>query len=148
MDSLNRKMLRDQLYETRQGVTKTKSKTAFLVEKIDAEQYKRQIMEPIPKLNRHEAKVLILSRFRMLECGKNFKGTMPENCPACSVTDNEQHRLNHCTRFRKTNLCDSSNKCNFDDIYENDLTIVKHMINQIEKVWNLKTGQGSMVQII
>ena len=103
-------------------------------------------MEPIPKLNRHETKVLILSRFHMLECGSNYKGTLPEVCPTCLVIDNEQHRLNDCTRFRKTNLCDSFNKCNFDDIYKNEFTIVKDMIHHVEKVWNLKTGHGSMVQ--
>ena len=90
--------------------------------------------------------MLIVSRFHMLECGKNFKGTLPEICPACNTTDDEQHRLNYCTRFRSTNLCDSSEKIHFDDVYETDFTIVKKTLSFIEKVWNLKTGHGSMVQ--
>ena len=147
VDSVNRKKLRGECFETKLGETKAKTKTAFLVEKIDAERYKRQPMEPISKLNRHEAKVLILARFHMLECGKNFKGTLPEICPMCHVTDNEQHRLNYCIRFKNTNLCNHVNKLNFDDVYQSDLTIVKNAIQHIEKVWNLKTGQGCMAQI-
>ena len=139
---------RDECFETKSGETKAKTIATFLVEKIDAEQYKRQPREPISKLNRHEAKVLILARFHMLECGKNFKGTLPEICPTSHVTDNEQHRLNYSIRFRDTILCDHLNKLNFDDIYQNDLTIVKNVIQHIEKVWNLKTGQECMVQIV
>ena len=131
---------------TKLGETKAKTKTAFLVEKIDAVQYKRQPMEPISKLNRHEAKVLIISRFHMLECGKNFKNSLPEICPTCHTTDDEQHRLNSCIRFRSTNLCESFNKLDFNDVYKTDLTTVKNAIQQIEKVWNLRTGQGCMVQ--
>ena len=103
-------------------------------------------MEPIQRLNRHETKTLILSRFHMLECGMNFRGSLPEICPECKVTDNEQHRLNNCTRFRQTNLCDSVDKVNFDDIYSTDFSVLMSTIKSIEKVWNLKTGHGSMVQ--
>ena len=83
----------------------------------------------------------------MLECGKNFKGTLPEICPACNVIDDEQHRLNNCTRFRTINLCDCTEKLDFNDIYQSDLTVVKKMIDTIEKVWNMKSGHGSMVQV-
>ena len=105
-------------------------------------------MEPIHKLNCHEAKLLILSRFCMLECGLNFKGTLPEICPVCNVTDDEQHRLNYCNRFRATNLFDSTEKVRFDDIYETDFAIVKKTLTSIKNVWNLKTGHGCMVQSI
>ena len=82
----------------------------------------------------------------MLECGKNYKGTLPEICPLCNVTDDENHRLNHCARYRSTNLCDCAEKLDFDDIYKSDFTVVKKAIDTIGRVWNMKTGQGSMVQ--
>ena len=137
---------KDECYESKQGLTKVKTKTAYVLTKVESEQYKRQLMEPIHKLNRYETKLLVLSRFHMLECGKNFKGAIPEICPACNVIDDEQHRLNYCTRFRETNLCDSADKVRFEDVYETDFTIVKKTLSSIEKVWNLKTGHGCMVQ--
>ena len=146
-DAINKKRLYDECHETKTGMTKVKTKTAFVLEKINIKEYEREIMEPIQKLNRHEAKVLILARFHMLECGKNFKGTLPEICPVCKVVDDEQHRLNYCTRYRKTNLCDHVAKVNFDDIYVSDCIIVKRMISYIEQVWNAKTGNGSMVKV-
>ena len=123
------------------------TKTTFILEQVDSNHFKRGLMDPIQMLNRYEAKVVILSRFHMLECGVNFKGTLPEICPTCNVVDNEQHRLNDCTRFRLTNLCDRNEKIDFQNIYHSDITVVKKMISCIEQVWNLKTGHGSMVQL-
>ena len=143
----NKEKLLDECHEMKLGEKRAKTKTAFIVEKVNMEDYKRQPMEPIEKLNRYEAKLLILSRFHMLECGKNFKGTLPEICPACSVTDDEQHRLNQCTRYERTNFCNSDEKHNFDDVYDSDVSVVKEILKSIERVWNVKTGHGSMVQV-
>ena len=71
---------------------------------------------------------------------------LSEICPSCDVIDDEQHRLNFCTRYRATNLCDSLEKANFDDIYSENFATVKNMLNQISDVWNLKTAHGCMVQ--
>ena len=146
VEKINQNKLRDECYETKMGVTKAKTKTIFVLEKVNSADYKRGIMHPIEKLSRYEAKVLILSRFHMLECGKNFKGTLPEICPACNVIDDEQHRLNSCTRFRTINLCDCAEKLDFNDVYQSDITVIKKMIDSIGKVWNMKLGHGSMVQ--
>ena len=62
----------------------------------------------------------------------------------CNVSDDEHHRLNHCVRYRSTNLYECAEKLDFDDIFASDFTVV----NCIEKVWNMKTGHGSMVQTI
>ena len=141
----HRRKVKNRIF-TKSTDTVTVLKTAFMIDKIDSEHYERKPMEPIQKLNRHETKVLISSRFHMLECGKNFKGTLPETCPTCNVLDDEQHRLNFCTRFEQTNLCNRVNIVDFNDIFSADFAVVKNALNQIEKVWNLKTGYGSMVQ--
>ena len=148
VDSVHKKKLREECFETKSGITKAKTKTAFALERLSDDHYERKIMEPIEKLNRQEAKVLILARFHMLECGKNFKGSLPENCPECEVTDDEQHHLNFCTRYKDINFCNDVEKHSFDEIYESDFTVVKRAINRIERVWNLKTGHGSMVKAI
>ena len=146
VEKINQNRLRDECYETKMRVSKAKTKTTFVLEYVDSDQYKRDFMDPIQKLNRYEAKVLILSRFHMLECGKNYKGTLPESCPMCNVSDDEHHRLNHCVRYRSTNLYECAEKLDFDNIYKSDFTFVRKMIDVIGKVWNMRTGQGSMVQ--
>ena len=146
VNTVNRKKLSNECYETKSGIAKAKTKTAFLIDKIDSDHYERKPMEPIQRLNRHETKVLISSRFHMLECGTNYKGTLLETCPACNVIDDEQHRLNYCTRFERTNFCNSANRVDFNDIFSTDFAVVKNALNHIEKVWNMKTGHGSMVQ--
>ena len=78
----------------------------------------------------------------MLECGKNFRGTLPDICTVCSQTDDENHRLNHCKRLEMVNLLNSQEKMNFEDIHSNDFETVKDVINKVAKVWNVKTGNG------
>ena len=45
--------------------------------------------------------------------------------------DNKHHRLNLCSRFRQTNLCDSANKVNFEDVFSDDIAVVKNALNHI-----------------
>ena len=47
--------------------------------------------------SKQRAKTIILSRYGMLECGTNFKGTMSQTCHTYKNTDNEHHRLNECS---------------------------------------------------
>ena len=82
----------------------------------------------------------------MLICGRNYKGTMSENCSECKVTDDENHRLNECSKFRSTNRYDNASKIQFDDIYTNDASKVSQVVNEIDKVWNLEYG-GNKMQI-
>ena len=83
---------------------------------IEKNEYKRQMMQPLDKFTKAETKLLIIARFGMLECGTNFKGTLPELCPLCNQTDNESHRLNFCERWHQTNLFASQEKVKFDPI--------------------------------
>ena len=80
----------------------------------------------------------------MLECGKNFKGSIKETCAYCNETDDENHRLNFCKQFRDINLYNNNCKVNYDDIYSSDIDVVKKLITQIEKVWNVKTAHGTV----
>ena len=80
----------------------------------------------------------------MLECGKNFKGSLREVCQVCNVLDNENHRLNYCSKFRHINRCDSDEKIPFESIYSTDVATVKQTIEVIEKTWNTKNAHGTM----
>ncbi len=68
----------------------------------------------------------MISRFGMIECGKNYKGTLDEICKKCSNIDDEDHRLNYCEKFRETNRFNDDVKIDFREIYSNDVdTLIK-----------------------
>ena len=77
----------------------------------------------------------------MLECGKNYKGSMLEVCDQCSVLDDENHRLNYCKKYKETNNSSKEEKVDFSLIYSTDIAILKSIISEISRVWN---AQGSM----
>ena len=83
----------------------------------------------------------------MLECGKNFKGTIKETCISCNVIDNENHRLNYCPIYRRVNLFDTQTKVDFSNIFSTDVDILRPVIKQIEKVWNVQDAHGSMNKV-
>ena len=82
----------------------------------------------------------------MLDCGQNLRGTKPEICNQCNVIDDENHRLNHCIKFRDINLCDSKTKEDFHKIFSDDIETLREIIPNIQKVWNTKTAHGSMAK--
>ena len=80
----------------------------------------------------------------MLECGKNFEGTMKEICDTCGCVDDEEHRLNQCMRFVRTNDHDDVDKIKFDTIFSNNPDTLRLIIDRITRVWNVHTGNGSV----
>ena len=142
----NRTRLVDDCHTTIDGQKVRKSKTSHIVDLISAETYIRKPSPEIHNLTKQETKTLIISRYRMLECGANFKNSRSVTCSTCNATDNEDHRLNHCIRFRATNNYDKSEKCNFDDVHSNDTDTLKKIIVSISKVWNTRNAHGSMLQ--
>ena len=139
-EKMNSKKLQEDCYETTPDGKKVKSKTAHVLEKITECNYQRKVMHPATFMSQIEVKALILSRFRMLECGKNFRGKYPETCSECDVLDDEDHRLNNCSRFKMTNLCNSIEKVVFSDVFSEDVETVKATLKAIMKVWNVRNG--------
>ena len=80
----------------------------------------------------------------MLECGKNYKGTLSETCSLCICLDDENHRLNVCPRWEKTNFYNDQDKVDFEKIYSNDMSDVRRVIIAIRKVWNTENAHGTM----
>ena len=108
------------------------TKTAYIVDHILAETYTRKPPHEIHNLTKQETKTIIISRFRMLECGVNFKNSNSVICTICKVTDNEDHRLNYCARFKTTNNYEQAEKVNFDDMFSTDTDVLKQVIARIE----------------
>ena len=77
----------------------------------------------------------------MLECGRNMKGTMTENCTTCNLIDDEQHRLVACEK--RPNL-DTHTEIQFEDIYSENIDKLNNIMNEIEKTWDTRYTNGRM----
>ena len=120
---------------------KINTKTKETHTRLTSEQYNRQPLQELHHGNKQRTKTIILARHRMLECGKNYKGTMSERCRSCKVTDDENHRLNECTMFDNASL---NPECNFDDIYSTENDVIDNIVRRLEKVWELRYANGRM----
>ena len=67
---------------------------------------------------------------------------MHEMCERCNCIDNENHRINNCKNFEVS--IESHPTVNFDDIYSNDLTVIRNVINAIVKIWNTSNAHGTV----
>ena len=140
----NKKRLTDDCYKIVDGQKTKKTKTKHIIEQLENEQYIRMPSPELQSLTKQETKTILISRFRMLECGANFKGSISTVCQTCKKHDDETHRLNHCKRYRDTNCYDNTIKPNFDDIYSSDVGILKKIVVDIERTWNTRNAHGSM----
>ena len=141
----NKLRLIEECYSKINGQDVPKTKTASILERLRDPAYIRNPLKEIMTLSKHETKSLIIARYGMLECGKNFKGTLDVRCNVCDCIDNEEHRMNSCTKYSNVNHCNDPTTFGFDNIYSHDMdTGIKLTISRIEKVWNVKTGHGTM----
>ena len=85
-----------------------------------------------------------MARYGMLECGKNYGNTMNKTCDICNCIDDENHRLNSCMRWKDTNLYNSIEKEDFNDIYSSDIPTLRKIMPVLGKVWNTKHSHGAM----
>ena len=76
----------------------------------------------------------------MLECGRNFEGTIEFQCKSCNVIDDEEHRLNHCILFKDLNFRD----CTQEIPFSTDIASLRRIIVRISQVWNVKTAHDSI----
>ena len=135
----------DDCYKIVEGQKVRKTKTEHIVNQLESQQYTRTPSPELQNLTKQETKTIMISRFRMLECGINFKNSFSTTCSTCKKRDDEVHRMNHCKRFRETNYYDDAIKPNFDDVYSSDVTVLRHIIAAIERVWNTRNAHGTML---
>ena len=103
-----------------------------------------QLLNTVLRTTKQETKTIIIARYGLLECGKNYKGTLRENCNVCDCVDDENHRINSCTNLKNVNLSDSDVKLDFNKIYSDTLEEVRTVTTQIAKIWNTHTAAGTM----
>ena len=146
IEQRNKEKLIEECHKTENNSKIRKTKTAFIVDELLHPAYQRKPTTEILHLTKQETKTLITARFSMLECGKNFKGTMQEVCSQCNKIDDEEHRLNYCSRFNNYNFYydNLDKKIEFKTIFSSDVSVLRIIIDRIGKVWNVKTGHGTM----
>ena len=144
VDEKNRERLKTECHKTENGVQKPRSKTSSIAKKISEQSYVRRPDEELLHMTKHETKTIIIGRYGMLECGKNFKGTLKPHCEKCNLEDDENHRLNYCYIWQERNLYHSEEKINFDLIYSRDIDTLRLLVSKINMVWNTQNAHGTM----
>lgn len=144
IEKSNKNRLLEELHKTESGIRRRKTKTASIVDCIEDQNYQRKPQPEILLCTKRETKTIVISRFGMLECGKNLKGTIGETCRDCCLLDDESHRLNHCIKFRNINNYDCTEKVSFELIHSRDPDVLRKIIPEIAKIWNLCNGNGTI----
>ena len=121
--------------------TKILTKTKHIHDKLNNNSYNGRPIGHLINGNKQKARTIFLAQNHMLECGKNMKGTMTENCSVCNVIDDEQHRLTTCKK--RSNL-DTNTEIQFQDIYSEDTDKLNNIMNEIEKTWDTRYTNGRM----
>ena len=144
IEKRNHSRLHQDCHKQVNGTETEKTKTKSLISKLTNPDYKREAQKEIINSTKQQTKTLMIARFGMLECGKNFRGTIDQHCKKCNCLDDEDHRLNHCIRWRSINLYDCNEKVDLNAIHSNNLHDLQPIISKIETLWNTKNAYGTM----
>ena len=139
----HRKKLKENCVSTTSSDERINTKTKDIYDCLETN-YTRKALPELIRQNKQRTRTIILARYGMLECGSNFKGTIPEICRSCNVPDNENHRLNECIVWQERNKFSKPIKCDFNDIYSDSSDKLNNICNEIENIWELKYSKGRM----
>ena len=144
IEEKNKERMKNDLYKDENGTSMPKTKTKSIINKISNSEYTRGPVKEILQSSKYEAKTIIIARYGMLECGSNFKGTMNPHCRTCNTKDDENHRMNECPTWRKGNLDGISENIDFHKIYDEDIDMIRPLIDKIGQIWNTKNAHGNI----
>ena len=144
IETKNKNRLLEDCHRKEDGKEIPKTKTKYIVEKLNAHDYKREPLKILKSLTKNEGRTMIISRYSMLECGKNYKGTLSDQCSTCYLHDDEEHRLNVCPRYTDTNFSNHDDRIPFESVFSDVIPTLKEILPRINQVWDLKCGRGSM----
>ena len=140
----HKKRLKEDCYKKENEQLIQKTKTKYIAEKLELSEYTRKPQREILYLTKNETKTLIIARYRMLDCGVNYKGTMNSQCDLCHCEDDENHRLNKCEKWRQYNFIGNDSVIDFNDIYSDDIDTLRSIIEKISQLWNTRNAHGAM----
>jgi hypothetical protein len=140
----SREKMKEQCITIKNGETVEKYKTLYFYEKIkDIESDPKPLEEELSQ-SKQRARIILIARSRMLECGKNFKGTMKEICETCGVMDDENHTINYCVKWKETNRYECKEKMDFDDIFCVEKVKLDKILEEVGRVWDLEYSHNRM----
>ena len=138
----HKQRLLDLCYKDR---TTEKTKTKYMITKLQDQQYSRKEHRPSMKMTRLKAKAIIMARSGMLECAANYKNKYRTKiCKECNTTDDECHRINDCKRYTGTNNYQSNQQFNYNLVYSDNLEDLVAAAETILHVWDLANGKNKM----
>ena len=95
-------------------------------------------------LSKSETRTLMIARYGMLQCGKNFGGTLNNTCDTCNCLDDENHRMNFCPKWGNNSDDADDERIPFELVYSSDPLVLDNILPRIEQTWNTKNGHGTM----
>ena len=139
------RMNRSKLIDMCNGNRGVKTKTEFVFNELQSESYERTPVQGIFKRNRLEARTQIMSLCHMLNCANNYKvGNSSQICTNCNEVDDENHRINDCSKYQQFNLFLSPIKYDFMSIYSKDEETISRTIEVVLSAWNLANNKNEM----
>ena len=122
---------------------KIHTKTKHIHEKLTNNIYSGAPIETLVNGNKLKARTIFLAQNGMLECRRNMKGTIPENCPECNEIDDEQHRLSICKKWSNLNS-NHDTDVHFHDVYSENGETLNCILEKINVVWETRFANGRM----
>ena len=80
LEKRHKERLLEDCHKKEHGQPIPKTKTTSIIDEINNVNYKRKPCNEIMSCNKAECKAIIMARYGMLECGRNFKGTLEYQC--------------------------------------------------------------------
>lgn len=146
-EKINTQTLINECFKNNNGDRHEKTKTKTILNVISDPSYSRNdYKNAIMLMNKNDAKTIVMARYGMLACGKNYKNQYGgTQCRSCDKIDDENHRINECINFKEINWLNMNEKINFENIYLDDVNILKELAGNIRKLWTLSYGKNAMV---
>jgi hypothetical protein len=134
----NKEIMMEECFKSENGRRMEKTKTKTIIKHLEEKTYDHKKESEIMSLTKNEYKVIVLARYGMLRCGRNYKCHFgSQQCQTCGLVDDEDHKINHCIEFRTVNLYDCDEKVDFKNVYSKEVDVLKKKTKIISKTWDL-----------
>ena len=137
----NGKKLLEKCITVNEQGEKIHTKTKHIYDKLNNNIYNGKPIHYLIDGNKQRTRTIFLAQNHMLECGKNMKGTMKEDCTVCNEIDDEQHRLSTCEKWSDLR---TGNETQFQDIYSENVEVINRVLIEIDSLWDTRFTNGRM----
>ena len=141
----NKEKIMEDCFNKKRGESTYKTKTKTIVPLLENPDYLRKPQSFMKENNKLITRAYIMGRYGMLQCAANYSmGYATKECRECGLTDDEDHRINHCKLWRDTNLLTLYEKLNFNDIHSDDRAESLKIVERVLLMWDLGNGKNTM----